>query len=46
MNELFHMKGNPSYKELSLLGYALNDSLSEIRQYNKTKPILKGKMFY
>lgn len=46
MNELFHMKGNPSYKELDLIGYALNSSLSGTKQYNKTMHILKGRTFY
>lgn len=31
MNEPFHMKGNPAYKELCLIGYALNNRLSEAK---------------
>lgn len=46
MNELFHMKGKPSYKELCLIGYALNNRLSETKQYDKTVHILKGRTFY
>ena len=41
MNEPFHMKGNPGYKELCLIRYALNNRLSEAK-HNTIKQWKEG----
>ena len=41
MNEHFHMKANPGYKELWLIGYALNNRLSEAK-HNTIKQWKEG----